>query len=50
MDRPQRRLRRRSSGEDGIHEVLREDLVDAVLGRAPLWSIGALQAWISQRI
>lgn len=25
MDRPLRRLRRRSSGEDGIHEVLRED-------------------------
>jgi hypothetical protein len=49
MDRPLRRLRRRSSGEDGIHEVLREDR-EIILVRAPLWSIGALQAWISQRI
>lgn len=37
------------SGEDGIHEVLREDR-ELILIRAPSWSSDALQTWIAQRI
>ena len=43
------RLVRELTGEDGVHEVLREDR-EIILVRAPSWSIGALQMWISQRI
>lgn len=37
------------SGEDGVHEVLREDR-ELILIRAPSWSSDALQRWIAQRI
>lgn len=43
------RLVRELSGEDGIHEVLRDDR-ELILVQAPSWSIDALQTWIAQRI
>ncbi|MDP9982577.1 hypothetical protein J2W14_001969 [Pseudarthrobacter oxydans] len=40
------RVVRKLSREDGILEVLREDR-ELILVRAPSWSLGALQTWIS---
>lgn len=40
---------REPAREDGVHEAIREDR-EIILVRAPSWTVGELEAWVSLRI